>query len=289
MLKNYLLIAIRNLGRNKAFSFVNIFGLSIGLTCSILILLWVHDELTWDRFHTRIDQLYRVYINRIGEQGIYTQKVVPLALLEELKNTTGVRYATATNGGGSVTLSYEDKRIERDFYFGNSDFWKMFSFNFVEGAAENLRDDVFGILLTESTAKALFGDESALGKAVKVENHVDLTVTGVIKDPPGNSTLQFQCYIPIATMVALGATLYNIVALFSRDFSKLVLTAFLLSAPLTWWIMDRWLQQYSFRIEIEWWMIGVVGIFTVLLTWFIVGLQATRAAMINPTESLRAE
>ena len=97
MIRNYLTIAIRNLLRNKVFSFINIFGLALGLSCSMLILLWVQDELTWDRFHPNIDQLYRVYINRPADNGIYTQTTVQLPLWEELKTTPGIRYVSPTD------------------------------------------------------------------------------------------------------------------------------------------------------------------------------------------------
>jgi len=87
----------------------------------------------------------------------------------------------------------------------------------------------------------------------------------------------------------LGATLTGIVSLFSKDFSKLVVIAFLLAAPLTWWIMDQWLQQYTYKVEIEWWMVASTGALTLLLTWAIVGVQAAKAATVNPARSLRNE
>jgi ABC-type antimicrobial peptide transport system permease subunit len=87
----------------------------------------------------------------------------------------------------------------------------------------------------------------------------------------------------------LGATLTGIVSLFSKDFSRLVVIAFLLAAPLTWWIMNQWLQQYTYRVEVEWWMLASTGGLALLLTWVIVGLQAAKAAMVNPARSLRNE
>ena len=87
----------------------------------------------------------------------------------------------------------------------------------------------------------------------------------------------------------LGATMTGIVSLFSKDFTKLVVIAFLLAAPLTWWIMNQWLQQYTYRVEVEWWMLVSTGGLALLLTWVIVGLQAAKAAMVNPARSLRSE
>src|SRR5687768_4812873 len=114
MIRNYLTIAFRNILRSKVFSFINIFGLALGLSCSMLILLWVQDELTWDRFHPNIDQLYRVYINRPADNEIFTQTTVQLPLWEELKKTPGIKYVSPTdNDARNATLVYGDTRIEK--------------------------------------------------------------------------------------------------------------------------------------------------------------------------------
>lgn len=203
MLRNYLTIAYRNLIRNKAFSMTNILGLAIGLACSILILLWVQDELSWDRFHKEIDRLYRVYMNRPGDNGTFTQTVVPLALWEALEETPGVQYVTPNNTGAEVTLAYDDLSLTKSFYYAGPDFIKMFSFNLLEGSPESQLDDASSILLTQSTAESLFGHERALGKVIRMDNRIDLTVSGVISDPPANSTLQFQCIIPFKVIMSL--------------------------------------------------------------------------------------
>jgi ABC-type antimicrobial peptide transport system permease subunit len=87
----------------------------------------------------------------------------------------------------------------------------------------------------------------------------------------------------------MGASATSILALFSKDFSKLVMVAFLIAAPVAWWLMSQWLQGYSYRVEIAWWMILGGGLFPLVLTWIIVGTQALRAASVNPSESLRME
>lgn len=203
MIRNYLTIAFRNLLRNKVFSFVNIFGLALGLACSILILLWVQDELTWDRFHPNIERIYRVYINRPGNDGIYTQTTVQLPLWEELKTTPGIRHVSPTdNDGKNATLAYEDIRIEKLSSWAGEDFLKMFPFAFIEGSGEVL-NDASSIVLTQSTAQALFGQEKALGKVIRIDNKADLKVSAVIQDPPRNSTLQFECLIPFKTVLAM--------------------------------------------------------------------------------------
>jgi putative ABC transport system permease protein len=203
MIRNYLTIAFRNLLRNKVFSFINIFGLALGLACSMLILLWVQNELTWDRFHPNIDQLYRVYINRPLDNGIYTQTSVQLPLWEELKTTPGIRYVSPTDDRAkNATLAYQDIRIEKLSNWVGEDFLKMFPFTFIEGSGEVL-NDASSIVLTKATAQALFGQEKALGKVIRFDNKADLKVSAVIQDPPQNSTLQFECLIPFKAMMAM--------------------------------------------------------------------------------------
>jgi putative ABC transport system permease protein len=204
MIRNYLTIAFRNLIRNKVFSFVNIFGLALGLACSMLILLWVQDELTWDRFHPNIDRMYRVYINRPGDNGIYTQTTVQLPLWEELKTIPGIRYVNPIdNDGDDATLVYKGIRIEKLSHWVGEDFLKMFPFTFIEGSGEQVLNDASSIVLTESTAQALFGQEKALGKVIRIDNKADLKVSAVIQDPPRNSTLQFECLIPFKAAMAM--------------------------------------------------------------------------------------
>jgi len=166
--------------------------------------LWVQDELTWDRFHPNIDQLYRVYINRPGDNGLYTQTTVQLPLWEELKRTPGIRYVSPTdNDAKNATLAYGDIRIEKLSNWAGEDFLKMFPFKVIEGSEEQRLDDASSIVLTESTAQALFGDGKALGKVIRFDNEADLKVSAVIQDPPRNSTLQFECLIPFNTAMAM--------------------------------------------------------------------------------------
>jgi ABC-type antimicrobial peptide transport system permease subunit len=197
MIRNYLTVALRNLVRNKVFSIINIFGLSVGLASNILILLWVQDEVTWDQFHPNIDRLHRVYINRPLDDGIFTQNTVQLPLWEVLKTTPGIKYVSPTdNRYANATLTYEGITIEKPSNIVGEDFLKMFPFKLIEGSGEKPLDDASSIVLTESTARALFGDGKALGNVIRVDNKADLKVSAVVQDPPRNSTLQFGCLIP---------------------------------------------------------------------------------------------
>jgi ABC-type antimicrobial peptide transport system permease subunit len=203
MIRNYLTVAFRNLRRNKVFSVINIFGLAVGLASNILILLWVQDELHWDRFLPNIDRLHRLYINRPSDEGIFTQNTVQLPLWEVLKTTPGIKYVSPTDYKfGKATMVYNEVMIEKPYNVVGEDFLKMFPFKFIEGSEERSLDDASSIVLTESTARALFGEGKALGNVIRVDNKAELKVTAVVQDPPRNSTLQFGCLIPFkAAMV----------------------------------------------------------------------------------------
>jgi ABC-type antimicrobial peptide transport system permease subunit len=203
MIRSYLITAYRNMLRSGLSSIINVFGLALGLACTVYILLWVQDELSWDRFHSRIHQLYRVYMNRPGEGGTFTQTVVPLALWDELRAARGIEHVSPTNTGTTVTLEHGKTRTEKSCLYAGEDFLKMFDFKIVGGSADGKLGDASSIVLTRSTARALFGDQLAVGKVIRMDNRADLTVSTVVEDPPHNSTIQFDCLIPFKVIMAL--------------------------------------------------------------------------------------
>lgn len=196
MFRNFLLITFRTLRKNGIYSFINIAGLSVGLVCSILILLWVQDELSWDGFHQKKDQLHRVYLNMDGDQGVSTQMAVALPLWEYFKTQKEIARVVPTNWGQTYLLTVGEKRLYKEGYYAGDEFLKMFSFELVRGNLADQLKDPATIVLTESTAAALFGSEDPIGKTVRVDDKGDLLVTGIVKDVPGNSTFQFECLIP---------------------------------------------------------------------------------------------
>lgn len=203
MLKNFFLVALRTIQKNGFYSFINIAGLSIGIACSILILLWVGHELSWDNFHESKDRISRVYISGMGDSEMYTQMAVPLPLWEEFKeNEAGIKHVAPTNWGATYLLSYGNQRLYKRGYYAGDDFLKMFSFDIVKGS-DNQLDDPTTIVLTESAAASLFGDEEPIGKVVRVDDKNDLTVTAIVKDPPTNSTFDFECLIPFTTYMSV--------------------------------------------------------------------------------------
>src|SRR5687768_9633976 len=164
MIKNYFLVTLRNLRKNGFYSFINIAGLSIGITCSILILLWVADETSFDTMHPKANKLYQVWVNGQYDGKIQSWKSVPLPTYEALKTAdSNIKNSLVTDWGGDHLLAVGDeKRFMKEGYYVSEEFLEMFEFELVSGTAEQVLDDPHSIVLTESTAKALFGDEDPL-------------------------------------------------------------------------------------------------------------------------------
>ncbi|MCD4817543.1 MAG: ABC transporter permease [Candidatus Cloacimonetes bacterium] len=192
MLKNYFKIAVRNLVRYKGFSFINIVGLAIGMACSILIFLWVHDELSYDKFHTNADDISRVVVDT-NRGRIWSTTPIPMGLVlnndyPEVVNSTRVK-----NSAG--IFSRNEKIFGESGCYVDKSFLEMFSFLLIMGNIENALSDLHSIVITEKLADKYFPDEDPIGKSIKVNNS-EFTVTGVINNVSQNSHLQFNYLMP---------------------------------------------------------------------------------------------
>ena len=192
MLRNYFKIAWRNLFRNKGFSATNLLGLTIGITCTIIISLWVKDELTYDKFHTNYNSIYKIYANRDFNNQMFTDENMVLPLASTIKNSIPqIKEAVVTTHRQPHILQYGDIKLKKEGYTASDRFFQMFTWDFIAGNPTTALPDAYAIVLTESTAKALFADADPINKLVKVDNEYDAKVTAIVADPPGNSTLQF--------------------------------------------------------------------------------------------------
>ena len=197
MLRNYALITFRNLFKNKVYSFINIAGLSIGLACSILILLWVQDEMSFDRFLPKADRLYQVWIQAKYDGKINSWTSVPLPTSEAMKTADShIQNSAVTNWGGDYLLTVDERPITQKGYYAGQEFLEMFEFPLVQGEATTVLDEPYSIVISQSTAKALFNDEDPLGQIVRLSDAHDLKVTGVLKDVPANSSFEFDFLVP---------------------------------------------------------------------------------------------
>ncbi len=181
MLKNYLKIAIRNISKNKLYSFINIAGLAIGMACFILIMLWVQDELSYERYNKNADRICRVIWDMDGTQIFAT----PGPFANWLKESVpGIQEVTRVNADVKK-LQYKDKKLDATVRFIEPRFFDIFTLQFIEGDPKTALNDAGSIIITESTAQKLFGGEDAIGKAiVQANDPYPLIVAGVVKDIP---------------------------------------------------------------------------------------------------------
>ncbi|MFQ5824979.1 MAG: ABC transporter permease [bacterium] len=188
MFKNYLKIALRNIKRQKVYSFINIAGLAIGMACTILILLWVQDELSYDRFHENANEIYRIIGNFGGT--LIPAGPGPLAgfLKEEIPEIIN---ATRLYPASGVFVHQGHKFRESGLYV-EPEFLKIFTFPMVKGDPKSALNDLGSIVMTEDMAKKYFGDGDPMGKFLKQDNQFDVKVTGVIKNIPHNSSLNLK-------------------------------------------------------------------------------------------------
>lgn len=208
MFKNYLKIAVRNLLKYKAYSIINVSGLAIGIACCLLILLYIQDELSYDKFHVNADRIYRVASvessdNKISETA---STYGPLADLLAAQ-IPGIEKVTRIFPH-SVVVSYgADKKFQEDrLFFCDSTFFDMFTFAFKNGQPENALDAPNAIVLTEETAQKYFGDENPIGKNLRAENQHDFFVTGVLESLPDNSHFSFDFIANIKSINKLMGT-----------------------------------------------------------------------------------
>ena len=197
MFKNYALITLRGLLRNKVYSFINIAGLSIGLTCSLLIFLWVQDELSFDIFHPKANRLYQVWINAKYNDKINSWNSVPLPTAEAMKTADShIQNATVSDWGGNHLLTVGQRPITQKGYYVGAEFLEMFEFPLLQGEAASVLAEPNSIVITESAAKALFANEDPVGQVIRLDDAYDVKVSGVLENVPTNSSFQFDFLVP---------------------------------------------------------------------------------------------
>ncbi|WAC14938.1 ABC transporter permease [Dyadobacter pollutisoli] len=207
MLKNYFKIAWRNIVRQKAYSILNIAGLSIGMACSILILLWVQNELSYDRFHTRANQLFRLTCSA----GDFKAAVSPAGMARGLQaQLPQVKGGVRMSKPSPMLFEVGEKKVEeKRVFYADSNFLEVFSFPLLAGNVATALSDPGAILITEETAKKYYGTADAVGKTVRINNHDNFTIAGVLANTPSNSHLQFDAIIPMKTMASWNWDLKN--------------------------------------------------------------------------------
>jgi putative ABC transport system permease protein len=195
MFRNYLKIAWRNLKKNKAFSFLNISGLAIGMASALLILLWVQNEISYDQFHENKDRIFEAWNRGEFSGKLQCWNSTPKILGPTLKKDyPEVEDITRASGGWFVTIA-GDKKFSSEYLFVDPGFLKIFSFPFKKGNPQTALNNVYSIVVTEKMAKKMFGNEDAMNKQIRIDSN-NFTVTGILKDLPTNTSFTFEYLLP---------------------------------------------------------------------------------------------
>lgn len=203
MLKNYFKTAWRNIVRSKGYSALNIFGLAIGMAVALLVGLWVYNEYSYDKSLPDYQRSYLVRRNYYGNGDTVNYNGTSLKLADALRNQVPeIQYVAETDYMRPHGLLVGDKKLYMAGSHVAGDFLRIFPFPLVQGNAATVLSDPYSIVLTESTAKALFGTEDPMNKAVRFDNKDNLKVTGILKDLPANSTFKFNFLVPFSYLEA---------------------------------------------------------------------------------------
>jgi len=223
MLKNYFRIAWRSLLKNRLFSLINILGLAVGMTFAMLIGLWVKYELSYDTFHENRERIAIILKNQLVNNEKWTQTSEPLPLYDELKSAyPEVKRLTRLDWGVSHSLKVDENKFNARGLYVDPDFLKIFSFPLVKGNAETVLNEPYTIVLTESIAEGLFGNHDPIGKIVRMDNQHDLIVTGVAKDVPKNSSLDFAFLVPFELNIQANAWVKNAKTQWGNNFLRIM-------------------------------------------------------------------
>jgi len=205
MIKNFFKIAWRNLFRNKVYSFINVFGLTVGITCFLLIALYIFDELTYDRFHKQAENIYRVVEHKTSPEG-KESKVAPIAYnisTHALKDFPEVERIARISmlGRDNISDGENTKTFYESYWLVSRDFLKVFDFKLTGGNRATALDAPNSVIITEETARKLYGTTDAVGKTLRAErDSLPHRVTAVLKDFPANSHLSFNLAFSEATL-----------------------------------------------------------------------------------------
>jgi putative ABC transport system permease protein len=193
MFRNYFKVALRNISRHKGYSLINVVGLAIGMTCCILILLWVQDELSYDRYHENSDRIYRVCLDANIGTHLRAPVIMAPAAPAMISEFPEVANAARVVRPGRVSVKYEDRLFqEEDVGYADNSVFDIFTFPFISGDPQTALTTPYSVVITEEMAQKYFGDQEPVGKILRLDDEADFTVTGVVKNVPTNSHFSFN-------------------------------------------------------------------------------------------------
>jgi len=197
MFRNYLKTTFRNLWKNKTYSFLNIFGLAVGIACAALIFLWVEDELTYNHYFSNRDNLYNIKDQQTYDGTTLTFDATPGPLAQGIKTEIpGIKNTARCTWGDQLLFSVGDKNIYDQGNYVDAPFLTMFQLQFIKGNAATAFNQLYSLVVNETMAKKFFGTTDVVGKSLKVNNKQNYIITGVIKDLPKNVSFNFHWLAP---------------------------------------------------------------------------------------------
>jgi len=210
MFRNYVKTALRTFRKHKSYSFINIVGLAIGITCTVLMLLWVQDELSFDRFHDNAKEISRILLDPQGAATTHEAVSPPILAAKMKEEIPEVINAIRLTPQGRMLFTYQDKTFYEDKgLLADPSFFDMFDFPFVQGNKDTAFQELRSLVITENLAVKYFGSENPIGKIISLNNSTDYTVTGVIQNVPSNSHLQFNYVRSFELFSATGRDMNN--------------------------------------------------------------------------------
>ncbi len=299
MIRNYLKIAIRNLTRNIGYSIINIGGLAVGMSVAMFIGLWVYDELNYNRYHEQYSRVAQVMQQQTVNNHVHTQVAIPIPLGAELEKSYGsdFKYIVMSSWTGDHILGYDEHSISSTGNYMDVDAARLMNLKMIKGSHDGLREPA-SVLLSQSAAKAIFGDQDAINKMMKIDNSIDVKVTGIYEDIPFNSDWNeimfiapwqlyvnteswvrnaehewdnnsFQLFVQIADHADMKSVSDKIVkAKYNRipESEKVFKAAVLLHGMDDWHLRSNWINGIQRGGLIEYvWLFGCVGVFVLLL------------------------
>ena len=207
MLKNYIRIAFRNFKRHKGYSFINLAGLTVGMSVCILILLWVQNELSFDRFHEKADQLFRaIEHERMSDGRTLTYPLFPTGFGPALEKDYPQVLKTVRfrRSRGRIIRVGDISFYEDYFAFADPELLEIFTFPLLQGSKNTVLSDPSSIVLTEGRAQKYFGEKDPIGQVIQVDGRHEFQVTGVLKAIPHNSTIRFDFVVPFIALEQYG-------------------------------------------------------------------------------------
>ena len=201
MIKSYLKVALRYLAKHKGYTFINVLGLSVGIACCILIMLFVRSEWSFNRFHTKQDRIYRAWLEEHYQGELFRNTVTPIPLVPVLQAALPQVEASCRITTLNAPILHQNNTFNDPVNMVDSNFFQVFDFPIKEGARQQPFPTSSSLVITETAAKKFFGNEAPIGKTLELQlgdSRVLFTVTALAKDPPLESTIQFDMLIPFS-------------------------------------------------------------------------------------------